>query len=245
MGKLKDHIKNEEWSNLLDSVMPGGSNWHKAMKREVNCLDECVWKNRCKGNGPGNYICSEDWRDAEDSPIVINVLFHVINNWDYYNQKDLKGITEYSESVKELRQFVSNLYQDGTFEVDEGGLSVRTHIYRERNSAAAKKLKKKALEAKCVTCSGCKINYYDVYGNLAISLIECHHLIPLSSAKHTGTTKSSELALLCANCHRLVHSRREPLTLDELHLILVPKNGKAGQADTLHAASLCFRRSLP
>ncbi len=225
MGKLKEHIENEEWCNLLDSVMPGGINWQKKMDKGMNCLDECVWKSRCKGNGPGAYICSEDWRDAEDSPIVINVLFHVVNNWDYYNQKDLKDITEYSEPVKSLRQFISNLYQDEDFEVDEGGLTLRTHKHRERNSSAAKKLKKKALESKSIMCIGCKTNYYSIFGELGISVIECHHLIPLSSVSHTGTTKSSELVLLCANCHRLVHSRKEPLTIDELQSINNAKNG--------------------
>lgn len=224
MGSLKEHINKGHWATLLDSVMPGGDNWHKSMRRGVNCLDECVWKSRCKGNGPGGYVCSEDWRDAEDSPIVVNVLFHVINNWDYYNKQDLKEVSEYSESVKSLREFVSNLNQDDTFEVDEGGLNERTHKYRERNSTAAKKLKKKALEKKTLKCSGCEVDYYSVYGELGISLMECHHLIPLSSSKHTGTTKSSELALLCANCHRLIHSKKEPLTLDELSLITSKEN---------------------
>jgi len=225
MGKLKEHIKNAEWTTLLDSVMPGGIKWHKARKEGINCHEKCIWISRCKGNGPGGYICSEGWREAEDSPIVINILFHVLNNWNHYNQNDMKGITEYSDSVKNLRHFISEIYKDDSFEVNEGGISQRTHNYRERNSRAAKQLKKKALISKQLKCAGCKVDYYSLYGELGVSLMECHHLIPLASIKHTGTTKSSELELLCANCHRLVHSRKEPLILDELHSILGIKNG--------------------
>lgn len=225
MGKLKEHINNKDWIDLLDSIMPGGEKWHDVMKKGGNCLDSCVWKTRCKGNGPGGYICSEEWRDAQDSPLVINIIFHVINDWDYYNQGDLEGITEYSENVKSLRQFVSEIYQNETFEFKEGDLSDRTHRYRERNSGAAVKIKKKALELKSLKCKGCYIDYYHKHGELGISLMECHHLIPISSASHTGTTKSTDLVLLCANCHRLIHSRKEPLTIDELHLVLGVKNG--------------------
>ncbi|WP_420719722.1 HNH endonuclease [Streptomyces sp. NRRL WC-3618] len=36
--------------------------------------------------------------------------------------------------------------------------------------------------------------------------IECHHVIPLHVAGE-GTTKLSDLALICSNCHRMIHRK--------------------------------------
>ncbi|WP_352230624.1 MULTISPECIES: HNH endonuclease [Asaia] len=36
-------------------------------------------------------------------------------------------------------------------------------------------------------------------------------------------TKLSDLALLCANCHRMIHARRPWLSLDELRQIITPR----------------------
>ncbi|WP_308114324.1 HNH endonuclease [Streptomyces brasiliscabiei] len=39
--------------------------------------------------------------------------------------------------------------------------------------------------------------------------MECHHVIPLHEAGE-GQTKLIDLALVCANCHRMIH-RRAPV----------------------------------
>ena len=35
--------------------------------------------------------------------------------------------------------------------------------------------------------------------------MECHHLLPLSQSGVT-TTRLSDLALVCSNCHRVLHA---------------------------------------
>ncbi|WP_198263382.1 HNH endonuclease [sulfur-oxidizing endosymbiont of Gigantopelta aegis] len=213
-------ITKTESVELLNSIMPGGSNWHNARKTNTDCLNNCPWSKKCKGNGSGGFVCSDEWEKAEPTPLVLDVLFHVLNNWDFYNQEDLKGISKETESVKKLRNYVFELSHEMDIEYEEGGVSIRTHYYRERKSSAAIKLKKKALNEKKIVCKACEIYYYEKLSELGIKLIECHHLIPISSSEHTGKTKISELVLLCANCHRLIHSRKEPLSVEELQKIL-------------------------
>ncbi|WP_405812446.1 HNH endonuclease [Streptomyces sp. NBC_01520] len=36
--------------------------------------------------------------------------------------------------------------------------------------------------------------------------MECHHIVPLHEAGE-GRTKLNDLALICANCHRMIHRR--------------------------------------
>ena len=56
------------------------------------------------------------------------------------------------------------------------------------------------------------------YGALAADYCEVHHLVPLDKAERK--TKMQDLAILCANCHRVVHLRNPPFTLDELRKML-------------------------
>ncbi|WP_370543518.1 HNH endonuclease [Herbaspirillum sp. Sphag64] len=43
-----------------------------------------------------------------------------------------------------------------------------------------------------------------------------YHTKPVHTLKEGDTTKLEDLALLCANCHRVVHSSRRWRTLDEV-----------------------------
>jgi predicted HNH restriction endonuclease len=57
------------------------------------------------------------------------------------------------------------------------------------------------------------------YGERGRGYIECHHVQPLHV---TGQREVSirELALLCSNCHRMIHTKPPWLTLDELREII-------------------------
>lgn len=43
-----------------------------------------------------------------------------------------------------------------------------------------------------------------LHRNDAFMMFECHHVIPLSYSLK-GKSKLTELSLVCANCHRLIH----------------------------------------
>ncbi|WP_082179747.1 hypothetical protein [Acetobacter pasteurianus] len=43
---------------------------------------------------------------------------------------------------------------------------------------------------------------------------------PLADLTETTITKLGDLALLCANCHRMIHAQRPWLTLEELVVLL-------------------------
>jgi len=50
--------------------------------------------------------------------------------------------------------------------------------------------------------------------------IEAHHTKALAALVENAKTKLEDLALLCANCHRMIHSQKPWLSIAELRAIL-------------------------
>ena len=92
------------------------------------------------------------------------------------------------------------------------------HSRIERNSSAAKKVKQQL----GVICMGCGFNFKRIYGERGQDYIEAHHLIPLHElpeGKSVSMDPKKDFAVLCANCHRMVHRKKPMLTLEELQNI--------------------------
>ncbi|UUY48008.1 HNH endonuclease [Streptomyces yangpuensis] len=94
--------------------------------------------------------------------------------------------------------------EDGTTAA-EGRLLARWAISRERNPALRKgkiaQVRKLGLPLRCAVCA---FDFRSAYGTLGDGYIEVHHLLPLHISG-PRETKLNDLALLCANCHRMCH----------------------------------------
>ena len=99
----------------------------------------------------------------------------------------------------------------------EGRILTRLHSTRERSSKLRAAKKAKVLEETGrLACVGCDMDFGERYGERGSGFIECHHLKPLSTLKPNQRTKLDDLALLCSNCHRMVHVRDPWLSLEQL-----------------------------
>lgn len=99
----------------------------------------------------------------------------------------------------------------------EGAVKQGFHKYRERDRGLAKDKKKNALnELGKLECEVCCFDFYKEYGEIGKTFIECHHIIPLHAVKNETETTLEDLALVCSNCHRMIHSKKEWLSLNEL-----------------------------
>lgn len=111
-------------------------------------------------------------------------------------------------------------------EVFAEGLAItRAHQKRERNPKLRKKLLKKRSEDGALHCDICGFRNQTGDPRFDDAGLEAHHLQPLSEIGETST-RITDLALLCATCHRLVHRaiRVEGnwLSIKELQAILTP-----------------------
>lgn len=106
-------------------------------------------------------------------------------------------------------------------EAAEGAILTRLHNYRERDPGLVKKRKAQALaQHGRLVCEACDFDFAQAYGARGEGYIEVHHTNALETLQPGAKTKLSELAMLCANCHRMVHAKRPWLTMDELRSLV-------------------------
>ena len=100
----------------------------------------------------------------------------------------------------------------------EGGLVLRTHrVYERKSSNRKKKLKQFFDKNKKLFCEVCFIETEKEYGlEIGGTILECHHLTPLSEISKAKRYKYSEIALLCPTCHRAIHRLDDCSNIDEL-----------------------------
>jgi len=122
----------------------------------------------------------------------------------------------------------SSLFADETEPLDEDDAELMASKYKtieekkiyclhrniERRSSAKKVKKIHGLKCEC-----CGLNFEDQYGEIGKGFIEVHHLIPLSSLKLGECRKydlDKDFAVLCSNCHRMIHRQSDPSDIDAL-----------------------------
>ena len=102
-------------------------------------------------------------------------------------------------------------------EAAEGRVLTRVHRRRERNSKLVATKKKKALaETGKLICEACGFDFERTYGSLGKEFAECHHQKPVSELKSGEKTKLTDLRIVCANCHRMIHRARPWKTVAEI-----------------------------
>jgi 5-methylcytosine-specific restriction protein A len=105
-------------------------------------------------------------------------------------------------------------------EASEGRILTRLHRTRERNKKLVKARKDKALQLQGhLRCEACNFDFVEKYGARGVGFIEAHHTKPVHTLAEDAKTKLEDLALICANCHRMIHARRPWLTMDELRAL--------------------------
>jgi len=128
-------------------------------------------------------------------------------------QRVLKLIEKgYSEELLDVDRFMSG---------KEGNPRLVAHLKRERNQKLVKKKKKRvlALTGK-LSCEVCGFDFNSFFGELGSGFCEVHHLQQLSKTDGEVNTKLEDLAIVCSNCHRILHRGNPMLTLDKLKKVI-------------------------
>lgn len=103
----------------------------------------------------------------------------------------------------------------------EGRVLTYLHKSRERNTKVVKaKINVVLQQTGKLACEVCDFDFYEVYGELGNGFIECHHIRPLAESGAKSDTKISDLALVCPNCHRMLHRSNPLLSVEELRRMM-------------------------
>lgn len=89
-------------------------------------------------------------------------------------------------------------------EFAEGSSATYTHRRRERSRKIRQSLIEARRQSGSFHCDLCKLTASNEAA-IADAIFEAHHVVPLSQLLGVTATKLKDMALLCANCHRLMH----------------------------------------
>ncbi|WP_298051135.1 HNH endonuclease [uncultured Paenalcaligenes sp.] len=110
------------------------------------------------------------------------------------------------------------------FESAEGKKRLAMHVVIERNAYLARRKKDLVLKKNGkLSCEACGFDFAGFYGEIGQRFCEIHHRVPLSKSRETVTTLN-DLAVLCANCHRVIHRTHPMITVEQLAEIVANKD---------------------
>ena len=103
----------------------------------------------------------------------------------------------------------------GDSEFPEGREVERRHKARERNQALVRRATDKFKQKHGrLYCQICRFDFYLKYGEIGNDFIEAHHTVPISSGEIR--TKVKDIAMVCSNCHKMLHRKRPWLNMKQL-----------------------------
>lgn len=101
----------------------------------------------------------------------------------------------------------------------EGNQRIVQHLLRERSRQVVAKKKSAVLRLTGrLDCEVCSFNFTDAFGQRGEDFCEVHHLMPLSVSNGEVRTRLEQLAIVCSNCHRMLH-RNPWIRIEELRSI--------------------------
>lgn len=128
--------------------------------------------------------------------------------WDEFGS-DVNSLRKFCDGIRSgvevLKAEPETEEDEEESEFKEGRVLTKLHKTRERNKSLRKKLINKLKKSNELNCEMCGVEPKANLGEFGLRMFECHHIIPISEAVREKT-KLSELSLLCANCHRLIHA---------------------------------------
>jgi len=165
---------------------------HAERKNSFRNADGVVFKLQnlrqvATGKGLGNVskIDREVWEDLGGNPAKTKELANLIRA----GVEIVEGI---KEETTECEVFA------------EGKVVTETHLRRERDPKLRNKLLEQRKKFGALECDICGCTSLSQSSDLGEAIFEAHHIIPLS-ASQLCQTKLTDMTLLCANCHRMIH----------------------------------------
>ncbi|WNQ12064.1 EVE domain-containing protein [Paenibacillus aurantius] len=119
---------------------------------------------------------------------------------------------------------IGDVHSDEGKEYPEGKIAFVLHKKRERNPKLIKEAKKLFISKHGrLYCEACKFDFQQVYGDRGNDFIEGHHNKLVSEMKEGEKTKVEDIAMLCSNCHRMVH-KKPIINIEDLGRLIKREN---------------------
>lgn len=176
-----------------------------------------------------NWVESFSEKKIEDHTIISilgrnTTILPILKN--FFNSKILPLYP--NESIIDLYEMQGETIPPNYSGIEEDEQSIPDELFEEKKNLRIhksvernQKLSNKTKAIHGYTCMACGFNFKEKYGYLGKNYIEAHHLIPFS--KLEGNTKLSprkDFAVLCANCHRMIHKFKNTSNIEQFKKII-------------------------
>lgn len=187
-------------------------NDHKSMFKDMSVLDA---------------VSALEEAEVSDFKRIIMALMRYYHS--DYSMEGLEYFVPSSDSPRIIKSVGTSQYTDGVRlekEYSEGRVAYRKHKTRERNPNLIKRAKERFMKNNDgrLYCEACGFDFFEIYGERGKEFIEGHHTRLVSELSEGDKTRVEDIAMLCSNCHRMVH-RKPILTVDELKKIMKTLKG--------------------
>lgn len=242
-GIVAVHVKqsiytiNDKKVSIRTTTKPGPVFWYDVSINVVNSVEYLIYQTDSKYNFvlfPASFLQSE-YNKLKDSNRVNAKIFYIDwpnkiiaskpsykhniepyccsakedqGEWTSALTGQKPGQTTSNNSAPEADHEHYSIEDSRAF---EGYKQDRSILASARNQKIAKQ--RKALDK--YTCQACGFSL-TIAGH---SVIECHHLYPLSESLETETT-IDDLVSLCPTCHRIAHLKKPPYTPKQIIEVL-------------------------
>lgn len=170
-----------------------------------------------------NFLAIDDSHDGKGMSSYSKLDAEIFNEF----KEDKVCLSQIAKTIKitvnnpTLKIALSHIENDEEDDgVKEGQVLYKLHKLRERNKKIVSKKKAESLKKLGkLECEICGFDFHVKYGELGYGFIECHHKVPLHALDSITETKLDDLALVCSNCHRMLHRKRLIDALEISHIL--------------------------
>jgi len=178
-----------------------------------------------------NYYLDKIYNDfgADKLTIALTALRNHIDYFEEVQNTRMGKVRQIYDNFQNILSNAANLdtiideQEENTF--PEGKELYLLHRSKERNKHLIKLAKQRHLQKDDkLSCQVCSFSFVQHYGEIGHGFIEAHHIYPISELTEETITRVEDIALVCSNCHRMLHRQRPWITLDKLFEMRNSKN---------------------
>jgi hypothetical protein len=160
-------------------------------------------------------VGTKGWKGTENVQAIDHLFKEPVSGADVFASSGFK--------MPRFAQVVEERYSVAVWRAAQGKPLTQTEravegiLTESRSRSRNAGLRLAALQRAGGVCEGCGVDFARKHGGLGKHCLVVHHKKQLKDTDQPRETKLSDLAVVCANCHMMIHVNREKaLTLSQL-----------------------------